>query len=76
MNDKLRRDAERAAYTAISAVMPEGAVRRALQGRQFPGRVFLIAAGKAAPRMAQAALSVLTQPVTMSQKFGTDFSAS
>ena len=64
MNRKLRIDAEKAAYTAINAVMPEGAVRRALLGRQFPGRVFLIAAGKAAPRMAQAALSVLTVPVT------------
>ena len=64
MNHKLRIDAEMAAYTAIKAVMPEDAVRRALQGKQFPGRVFLIAAGKAAPRMAQAALSVLKAPVT------------
>ncbi len=64
MNRKLRIDAEKAAYTAINAVMPEGAVRRELLGKQFPGRVFLIAAGKAAPRMAQAALSVLTVPVT------------
>ena len=64
MNRKLRIDAEKAAYTAINAVMPEGAVRRALLGKQFPGRVFLVAAGKAAPRMARAALSVLTVPVT------------
>ena len=60
MNQKLRIDAEKVAYTAINAVMPEGAVRRALLGKQFPGRVFLIAVGKAAPRMAQAALSVLS----------------
>ena len=64
MNRKLRIDAEKAVYTAINAVMPEGAVRRALLGKQFPGRVFLIAAGKAAPRMARAALSVLAVPVT------------
>lgn len=64
MNRKLRIDAEKAAYTAINAVMPEGAVRRALLGKRFPGRVFLIAAGKAAPRMAAAALSVLPVPVT------------
>ncbi len=64
MNQKLRIDAEKVAYTAINAVMPEGAVRRALLGKQFPGRVFLIAVGKAAPRMAQAALSVLSVPVT------------
>ena len=64
MNRKLRIDAEKAAYTAINAVLPEGAVRRALLGKQFPGRVFLIAVGKAAPRMAQAALSALSVPVT------------
>lgn len=64
MNQKLRLDAEKAAYTAINAVMPEDAVRRALLGKQFPGRIFLVAAGKAAPRMAEAALSVLTAPVT------------
>ena len=63
MNRKLRNEAEKAAYTAIGAVMPEGAVRRALLGKSFPGRIFLIAAGKAAPRMAQAALSVLSAPV-------------
>ena len=64
MNQKLRKDAERAAFSAIRAVLPEEAVRRALQGRDFPGRVFLLAVGKAAPRMAKAALSVLTRPVT------------
>ncbi len=63
MNRKLRNEAEKAAYTAIGAVMPEGAVRRALLGKSFPGRIFLIAAGKAAPHMAQAALSVLSAPV-------------
>ncbi|MCR5088135.1 MAG: DUF4147 domain-containing protein [Oscillospiraceae bacterium] len=60
MNQKLRDDAERAVRTAIRAVMPEAAVRRALAGKQFPGRVFLIAAGKAAARMAEAALSALS----------------
>ena len=64
MNQKLRKDAEKAAFSAIRAVLPEEAVRRALQGRDFPGRVFLLAVGKAAPRMAKAALSVLTRPVT------------
>lgn len=64
MKETLRRDAERAARAAIRAVLPEDAVRRALAGMAFPGRVYLIAAGKAAPRMARAALSVLTVPVT------------
>ena len=64
MNHQLRIDAEKAAYTAINAVLPEGAVQRALLGKPFPGRVFLIAVGKAAPRMARAALSALPVPVT------------
>ncbi len=64
MNQKLRQDAEKAVRTAINAVMPEDAVCRALKGRQFPGRVFLIAVGKAAPRMAQAAQSVLSAPLS------------
>ena len=64
MNQTLRRDAETAARAAIRAVLPEDAVRRALTGLRVPGRVFLIAAGKAAPRMARAALSILTVPIT------------
>ena len=63
MNHKLRTDAEKAAYSAINAVLPEDAVRRALHGKRFSGRVILIAAGKAAPPMAKAALSVLPLPV-------------
>ena len=64
MNQKLRQNAEKAVRTAIHAVMPEDAVCRALKGKQLPGRVFLLAVGKAAPRMTQAALSVLSVPVT------------
>ena len=64
MNLTLRNDAEKIVRTAISAVMPEDAVGRALKGLRFPGRVFLIAAGKAAPRMAKAALSELKGRVT------------
>jgi hydroxypyruvate reductase len=64
MNQTLRSDAEKAIYTAINAVMPEGAVRKAQLGKQFPGRVFLVAAGKAAPKMAEAATSVLSAPIT------------
>ena len=64
MNQKLRLDAEKAIYTAINAVLPEKAVARALAGKGFPGRVFLVAVGKAAYRMAAAALDVLESPVT------------
>ncbi len=58
MNRKLRTDAERAARDAVRSVLPEKAVSEALSGRSFPGRVFLIAVGKAAYRMAAAALAV------------------
>ncbi len=64
MNQKLRIDAEKAIYTAINAVLPEKAVTRALAGKEFPGRVLLVAVGKAAYRMAAAALDVLDSPVT------------
>ena len=63
MNQKLRQDAERAIDTAISAVLPEKAVARALGGKSFPRRLFLVAVGKAARRMAAAALDVLDAPV-------------
>ena len=58
-----RRDAEKAARAAVGAVLPEKAVARALAGKRFPGRVFLVAVGKAAYRMAAAALEVLESPV-------------
>ena len=62
MNQKLRRDAEDAVRAAIRAVLPEKAVERALAGKRFPGRVFLVAVGKAAWRMAAAALKTLEAP--------------
>ena len=57
----LRADGERIVRRAIAAVLPDEAVRRALEGVRFPGRVFLVAAGKAAWRMASAALACLGQ---------------
>ncbi len=63
MNRVLRSDAEKIVRSAIGAVLPEEAVRNALKGKEYPGRVFLVAVGKAAPRMAQAALSALSVPV-------------
>ncbi|MBQ6973283.1 MAG: DUF4147 domain-containing protein [Oscillospiraceae bacterium] len=64
MNETLRRHAETAARDAIRAVMPRDGVRRALTGMTFPGRVFLVAVGKAAPAMAAAAVDVLPRSVT------------
>ncbi len=64
MNRLLRADAEAVVQEAIAAVLPEQAVSHALAGKRFPGRVFLVALGKAAYRMAAAALDVLSVPVT------------
>ena len=64
MNETLRAQAESAVRAAIAAVLPDEAVSRALRGARFPGRVFLVAAGKAAWRMAAAALSVPGLAVT------------
>lgn len=55
MNQMLRAHADSIAAAAIRAVQPDAAVRRALQGQVFPGRVVLVAVGKAAWQMAQAA---------------------
>ena len=55
----LRSDAQIIISRAIQAVQPDAAVGRALRGREFPGRVVLAAAGKAAWQMAQAAKDCL-----------------
>ncbi|MBR5529454.1 MAG: glycerate kinase [Oscillospiraceae bacterium] len=59
MNQNLRSQANRIVKEAIAAVQPDAAVRRALAGKEFPGRVVLVAAGKAAWQMAKAAHNVL-----------------
>ena len=59
MDQKLRQDANAIIRAAIAAVLPDEAVRRALKGRHFPGRVLLVAAGKAAWQMARAAVEAL-----------------
>ena len=63
MNQRLRRDAEAIVRTAIAAVLPDKAVERALAGMEFPGRVFLAAAGKAAWQMSRAAVRCLKTPI-------------
>ena len=55
----LRADAETILRGAIRAVLPDEAVRCALTDVQFPGRVFLVAAGKAAWQMANVACKAL-----------------
>ncbi len=59
MENPMRRDAGEIIRRAIAAVLPDEAVRRALKGRVFPGRVILIAVGKAAWQMARAARECL-----------------
>ena len=55
MNQKLRSHADAIIARSIHAVQPDEAVSRALAGKEFPGRVLLVAAGKAAWQMAKAA---------------------
>lgn len=55
----LRETADRIIQTSIRAVQPEAAVRRALEGFSCAGRVILIAIGKAAWSMADAAWRTL-----------------
>ena len=59
MNQTLRNHADQIVREAIAAVQPDAAVRRALQTMAFPGRVLLVAAGKAAWQMAKAASDCL-----------------
>lgn len=58
-NSNLRRDAQAIITGAIAAVRPDAAVRRALHGHSFSGKVILVAVGKAAWSMARAAHDVL-----------------
>ncbi len=44
---------------AIKAALPDTAVQKALQNKSFPGRVYLVAIGKAAWQMAASAYAIL-----------------
>ena len=55
MDQILRKHADAIVAASIRAVQPDEAVSRALTDREFPGRVVLVAAGKAAWQMAKAA---------------------
>ena len=59
MNLELKKAADRIVKAAIQAVLPDAAVKRALTGKAFPGKVILVAAGKAAWQMAKAASDCL-----------------
>ena len=59
MNIQLRTHADQIIRQAIDAVLPDTAVRRALEGQTFPGKVILVAAGKAGWQMAKTAWECL-----------------
>ena len=63
MNKLLRSHADAIVASAINAVKPDEAVARALAGQEFPGRVVLVAAGKAAWQMAKAAHDCLGERI-------------
>lgn len=57
---ELRRDADTIVKAAITAALPDAAVKKALEGRVFgPGKVRLVAAGKGAWQMAATASNIL-----------------
>ena len=59
MDMTMRKRADQIVAASIRAVQPDDAVARALKGVTFPGRVLLVAAGKAAWQMAKAARDCL-----------------
>lgn len=61
----LRKDAEQIIEESIRKVLPDEAVARALRGKSFgQGRVFVVAAGKAAWRMARTAAHILGDKIS------------
>ena len=63
MNEVLRRDAEAVVRSAIDAVRPDAAVRRALARIDLAEDLYLAAVGKAGWQMASAAVRYLDRPL-------------
>ena len=63
MDQLLRSHADQIIKASITAVLPDEAVKRALKGQEFPGRVLLVSAGKAAWQMAKAAYDCLGERI-------------
>ncbi|XCP83551.1 glycerate kinase [Roseburia hominis] len=60
----LRNDADQIIRESIRMVLPDEAVAKALAGKQFgPGRIFVVATGKAAWQMAKAAADILGERI-------------
>lgn len=63
MDHQMRADAEKIVRAAIASVLPDEAVRRALAGMTFPGRIILVSVGKAGWQMAKAAVDFLPRKI-------------
>ena len=63
MQDMIR-DAKKIAHDSIAAVLPDAAVRRALDGRRFARPVRIVAIGKASWRLADSACRTLGEQVS------------
>ena len=64
MDQRLRQDADYIIQKSIQAVMPDASVKAALAGKVFPGKIVLVAVGKAAWQMAKAAYEILGNKIT------------
>ena len=60
----MREVADKIIRESLQKVLPDAAVQKALEGRQFPGKVILVAAGKAAWQMAKTAYEQLGDTIT------------
>ena len=60
----MRAAAETIVRESIQKVLPDAAVKKALEGKTFPGKVILVAAGKAAWQMAKTAQDCLGSTIT------------
>lgn len=61
--EQLRKDILEIATFAIDRARPDAAVRRALDGLQINGDIYLVAVGKAAWKMADATVKYLNRPI-------------
>lgn len=63
MNSSFKTDIDVIIKESLQEVLPDSAVKKALEGKYFSGDVYLVAIGKAAWQMANAAVRFLNKPV-------------
>lgn len=64
MDKLLRSHADYIVRSSIAAVMPDEAVKKALDNKSFPGNVYLVSVGKAGWQMAKAAYDLMGDQIT------------